>query len=229
MHEKTELKLNDQDKINLPTVSIIIPMRNEEEFIEKCICSIFENNYPNDLMEIIVVDGKSDDSSRKIVSEMAQEYSNIILLNNNQKIVPTTMNIGIRKAKGDIIIRMDSHSEYAPDYVSKCVDYSQMTGADNVGGPMRAIGKTLIQKAVALATSSRFGVGNSKGHFEDIEGYYKAVYLGAYKKGVFQKIGLFDEELVRNQDEELNWRLIKNGGKIYITPNIKSYYYPRSS
>lgn len=229
MRKKTELKIEELKERNLPTVSIIIPMRNEEKFIEGCIGSILKCDYPRELIEIIVVDGRSDDVSRELVSNMAKKYGNILLLDNEKKIVPTAMNIGIRKAKGDFIIRMDSHSEYAPDYVSKCVEYSKMTGADNVGGPMQAIGKTLIQKAVALATSCPFGVGNSKGHFEDIEGYYKAVYLGAYKRGVFQKIGLYDEELIRNQDEELNWRLIKNGSKIYITPNIKSYYYPRSS
>jgi len=219
-------KINDK---NLPKITVIIPMRNEEKFIEKCLLTLLSNDYPNDLMEIIVVDGNSDDSSRKIVKEISKKHPNILLLNNEKKIVPTAMNIGIKKASGEIIIRLDSHSEYAPDYISKCVEYSQKTGAENVGGPMVAVGRSFFEKAVALATSTPFGVGNSKGRFEDTEGYYKAVYLGAYRKEVFRKIGLFDEELVRNQDEELNWRLIKNGGKIYITPNIKSYYYPRST
>lgn len=214
-----------------PLVSIIIPMRNEEKYIESCLKSILDNDYPKDRLEILVIDGMSEDNSKNIVQRFIKEHPNIniALFDNPKKIVPVAMNIGIRNAKGDIVIRMDAHAEYNRDYISKCVEYLKKTGADNVGGPMRAKGSTYFQQVVALATSSVFGVGNSRFHFENCEGYVDTVYLGAYRKEVFDKVGLFDEELVRNQDDEFNYRLIKNGGKIYLTPEIKSYYYPRSS
>lgn len=212
-----------------PFVSVIIPMRNEERYIEKCLETILDNDYPKDRLEILVVDGMSEDESRNIVLQFAKQHAIICLLDNSKMIVPTALNIGVKNAKGDIIIRMDAHTEYAKDYISKCIKYLEKTGADNVGGPMRPKSSTFFQQLVALATSSVFGVGNSKFHFENCEGYVDTVYLGAYHKEIFDKIGLFDEELVRNQDDELNYRLVKNGGKIYLTPEIKSYYYPRSS
>jgi len=211
---------------DLPFVSIIIPCRNEEKFIAKCLNSILANDYPKDKLEVLIVDGMSEDGTREIV----KEYSFIKLLDNPKKIVPTAMNLGIKDAKGSIIIRMDAHNEYPKDYISEVVYWLEKSGADNVGGILVTLpgADTLKARAIAAALSSPFGVGNSMFRI----GVTKATYVdtvpfGAYRKEVFERIGLFDEDLVRNQDDEFNLRLIKNGGKILLVPEIVSYYYAR--
>jgi glycosyltransferase involved in cell wall biosynthesis len=213
----------------LPRVTVIIPVRNEEEYIGGTLKSILNCDYPHSLLEILVVDGMSEDSTREIVEKFKGRYPFIKVLDNPAKIVPVAMNIGIKNATGEIIIRMDAHTEYERDYISKCVEYLEKTKADNVGGPLRPRSKTFLQKAISLAVTSIFGVGNAKFHFDDKEGYVDTVTYGAFRREVFERVGLFDEELVRNQDDELNYRIIKSGGRIYLTPEIKSYYYPRSS
>jgi len=214
---------------SLPKVTVIIPVRNEEEYIEKCLNSILNCDYPHDLLEILIVDGMSEDSTKEIIGKFVNRAPFIRILDNPEKIVPVAMNIGIKNATGEIIIRMDAHTEYERDYISKCVEYLERTKADNVGGPLRPRANSFLQRAISLAVTSIFGVGNAKFHFDNQEGFVDTVTYGAYRKEVFEKVGLFDEELVRNQDDEFNYRLIKNGGKIYLTPEIKSYYYPRSS
>jgi len=217
---------------NFPFVSIIIPCRNEEKFIGKCLDSIIAQNYPKDKIEVLVVDGRSTDRTREIVKKYAQKYPFIKVLDNPRKITPTALNIGIRQAKGEIIIRMDAHNVYEESYVSKCVKYLKEYNVDNVGGIWVTLpaNNTIVAKSIALALSHPFGVGNAyfrigskKPRFVD------TVPFGCYKKEVFEKIGLFDEELIRNQDDEFNLRLIKNGGKILLVPDIISYYYARDS
>jgi glycosyltransferase involved in cell wall biosynthesis len=139
------------------------------------------------------------------------------------------MNIGIKASKGKYVIRIDAHSDYAKDYISKCVYYLENIDADNVGGPMVAKGKDNLQKIIAASYHSKFALGGGKFHDENYEGYADTVYLGAYKKDALVNIGMYDEKFTRNQDDELNYRLIKNGGKIFITPNIKSLYFPRNN
>lgn len=210
-------------------VSIVIPVYNEEKFLGEVFLSLENQDYPKELTEIIIVDGNSNDNSFNILKEYQKKYSNLVVLNNPRKIVPISMNLGIKQAKGKYIVRLDSHSKYNNDYVSKCVEYLERTGADNVGGAIRLIGDNPVQKAIMIATTCPFGIGNSSFHYKDFEGYVDTVYLGAYRKEIFDKIGFYDEELVRNQDDELNYRLTKSGGKIYLSPEIISYYYPRPS
>jgi len=210
-------------------LSIIIPCRNEEKYIGKCPDSIIAQDYLNDKLEVLVVDGMSEDGTRGILETYMQEYPFVRLLDNPRKIVSTALNIGMKSAQGDIIVRMDVHTEYAPDYVTRCLQVLEQTGADNVGGAARTKADSYIQKAVSIAYKTSFGVGGAKFHNENFEGYVDTVTYGCWKKTTLEKIGLFDEELVRNQDDELNLRLIRSGCKIWQSPEIKSWYYPRSS
>jgi len=217
------------EESNKIEVSVIIPVYNEEKYIDQCVQSLLKQDYPKDKVEFIFVDGNSTDKTVEILSYYVKKYSNMRLLHNPNRTVPYSMNIGIDNAKGDYIIRLDGHSEYAEDYISKCVEYLEKTGADNVGGPMVAAGKNFIGKAVANIHHSPFGLGGGKFHSTTYEGFVDTVYLGAFKKSTLIKLGKYDERLTRNQDIELNSRIRKNGGKIYLTPNIRSIYYCRDS
>lgn len=210
-------------------VSVIIPVRNEERYIKECLESLLCQDYPQDKLEIIFVDGRSDDRTRDIIQEYVAKYPFIRLLDNPKKIVPTAMNIGITNSTGDIIVRMDAHARYAKDYISKCVEWSEKTGADNVGGPMRAVGTDSIGKAIEIAHHSIFGLGGGKFHDETYTGNVDTVYLGAFRRDVFERVGLYDERLVRNQDIELNSRIRAAGGRCFLTPEIRVKYYCRSS
>jgi len=213
-------------------VSIIIPCRDEEKFICKCLDSIITQDYPKDKIEILVVDGMSTDRTREIIVDYIHKHTFIRLLDNPKKIVPTAMNIGIKNCSGQIIIRIDVHTRYPDNYVSKCIQYSNQYGVDNVGGVWITLpgAETTVAKAIALALSSNFGIGNAlfrTGVKEPT--YVDTVPFGCYKREVFNKIGLFDEDLIRNQDTEFNLRLKKAGGKILLVPDIVSFYYARET
>lgn len=214
----------------IPSVSIIFPIHNEAAFLEQSFGAILSQDYPANSMEILIMDGKSTDNSREIVVALAAFHPQISfrLLNNPGKFVPTAMNIALRQARGDIIIRVDGHTIIASDYVRQCVDAIQRTHADNVGGKMNAIGSSPFGKAVAVATSTPFGIGGGRFHYSDKEEWVDTVYLGAWPRQVFERIGLFDEELVRNQDDEFNYRLREQGGRILLSPAIHSEYTTRS-
>ncbi len=213
-------------------VSVIIPCRNEKRFIKNCIDSILNQDYPKDKIEVLVIDGMSDDGTREIVNDYCKKDLIIKLLDNPKKIVPTALNKGILNARGDIIIRMDAHNFYESNYISKCVKYLEKYNLDNVGGVWVTLpGKdTVIAKSIALALSHPFGVGNANFRIGLTKPkYVDTVPFGCYKKKVFDRIGLFNENLVRNQDIEFNLRLKKKGGKILLAPDIVSYYYARST
>jgi succinoglycan biosynthesis protein ExoA len=212
-----------------PLVSIIVPIRNEEKFIARCLQSVMDQDYPRDRIEVLVVDGRSEDRSRAIVAEFSSRYPMIKLLDNPRLTTPAAMNLGIRKARGDIIVRVDGHCTLEPDYVRQCVECLRRTGADNVGGLMKAVGQGYVGYVIALAINSFFGSGGSKFHYASEEQAVDTVYLGAFPRPVFDRVGLFNERLVRNQDYELNYRIRAAGGKIFLSPAIKSSYYGRSS
>lgn len=218
-------------EIDRSMVSVIAPCRNEAPFIEKAIRTILENDYPSELIELLVVDGMSDDGTRDIVRKMAEQDERIKLLDNPKKIVPSAMNIGIKSSRGDYIIRIDCHSTFASNYISKCVELSRRTGADNVGGYIITLpgADTATAIAITAATSSRFGVGNSIFRLSGSEKEVDTVPFGTFRRNLFDKIGLYDERLVRNQDIELNSRIHKAGGRIVISPEIKVNYYNRAT
>jgi glycosyltransferase involved in cell wall biosynthesis len=202
----------ESEKVN---VSVLIPVRNEEKYIEQCILSLMKQDFPKENLEIILIDGNSEDGTAKIINKYMELQPGLIrLLSNPNLTVPYAMNIGIKASKGKYVIRIDAHSDYAKDYISKCVYYLENIDADNVGGPMVAKGKDNLQKIIAASYHSKFALGGGKFHDENYEGYADTVYLGAYKKDALVNIGMYDEKFTRNQDDELNYRLIKNGGKI---------------
>ncbi|HID62357.1 MAG TPA: glycosyltransferase family 2 protein [Anaerolineae bacterium] len=213
----------------LPFVSVVMPVRNEVAFVERSLGAVLAQDYPADRMEVIVVDGCSVDGTLEILKRYQAADPRLVILSNPAQIVPPALNIGIRHARGDVVIRVDGHTVIAPDYVRKCVEYLQRDDVDNVGGLMRPVGETYFGRAVALATSSPFGIGNSKFHYSEKEQSVDTVYLGAYPRQVFDRIGLFDERFVVNQDYELNYRLRAAGGRILCTPEIRSVYYCRES
>jgi glycosyltransferase involved in cell wall biosynthesis len=182
-------------------------------------------------MEVLVVDGASDDDTVAVVQDVAARSPHVpvTVLSNPKRIVPTGMNIALARAKGDVIVRVDGHCEIEPDYVRRCVEALASTGADNVGGLQRAVADGVVGRGIAAAMASPFGVGGARFHYATEPGWVDTVYLGAYPKTVFDRIGGFDEDLVRNQDDELNFRLQQAGGKIWLDPTIRSVYRPRSS
>ncbi len=212
-----------------PIVSIIIPCRNEEGCIEACIRSILAQESTPGGLEIIVADGMSNDGTRETVNRLSKEDSRVQVIENPGRIVSTGLNAAIRAAQGEIIIRMDAHTEYAPDYVRQCLAVLEDTRADNVGGPWVAQGKGYVSETIAAAFQSPFAAGGARCHDPNYEGLVDTVYLGCWPRKVFDRLGLFDEELIRNQDDEFNLRLIRAGGKVWQSPRIRSWYSPRGS
>lgn len=215
-----------------PLVSIIIPTCNEDKFIGNVLDTILLQDYPLDRIEIVVVDGQSDDNTRNIVSEYSSKYNFITLINNDDKLVSHGLNLGIKHSRGAVIVRMDAHALYPEKYLSTLIKHLFYLNADNVGTVIETIPSrnSATARVIAYAISSPFGVGTS--YFR--VGINKVtlvdtVPFGCYRREVFSKIGYFDEDLVRNQDDEFNARLIKNGGKIYLIPEIKVKYFARDS
>ncbi|HEC92761.1 MAG TPA: glycosyltransferase family 2 protein [Candidatus Atribacteria bacterium] len=215
-----------------PSVSIIIPCYNEEQFIGKCLDSILSQDYPKEKLEILIVDGRSKDRTREIVQNYCKQYSFVKLLDNPEKFTPSGLNIGIKNAQGEIIIRMDAHAEYNNDYIRKCVENLEEHKVDNVGGIIKTIPSknTLVAKAIALCLSHPFGTGNSYFRIGSKEPQLvDTVFGGCYRREVFDRIGLFNEKMIRSQDIEFNLRLRDKAGKILLVPDIVSYYYSQST
>lgn len=215
----------------LPVVSVVLPIRNEAENIEECLGRLLSQDYPPELVEIIVVDGNSTDGTRDAVLAVQgrTDGGRIRLLDNPKRIVPAALNIGISAAEGDVIVRMDGHTVPEAGYLSACVRALRESQAANVGGPMIPVGKTRFGEAVAAAQQHPIGVGDAKFHFDGQAAFVDTVYMGAFRKEIFALAGLFDESMVRNQDSEMNIRIRKAGGRIYLDPAIRSSYTPRGS
>jgi len=215
-----------------PRVSVIVPCRNEGDWIAPCLESIVRNEYPKDRLEVLVVDGMSDDGTRATVARYADQYPFIRLLDNPRRITPAALNIGLAAAAGDVVMRMDAHYEYAGNYIPLSVAWLQRSGADNVGGVLifRPANSTAVARAVALAVSHPFGIGNAYYRIGAAEPrWVDTVAFGCYRREVFQRIGTFDEALVRNQDIELNRRLTRQGGRILLVPEVVVYGRARDS
>ena len=216
--------------LNLPSVSVIIPCRNEEQYIRKCIDSVVKSNYPKDKLSVYVCDGMSNDSTRSIIQELIKDYSNIFLLDNHAQVTPLALNLGLKKSNADVKIILGAHSEVDSNFVRENVNalsISEDIGC--VGGVLTNVYENETAEIIGLAMSSGFGVGNAHFRTGSKSGYVDTVAFGAYKKEVFNQVGYFDEDLVRNQDDEFNFRLIKNGFKIYLSDKIKCKYYVRAS
>jgi len=213
-------------------VSVIVPCFNEGKYITGLLENLVNQDYPKDSLEILVVDGRSTDDTRTIVLHYSVRYSFIRLLDNKKRFVPFALNTGIRASTGEVIIRMDAHAEYPLNYISLLVKNLYDLNAENVGGIWITVpGNESIQAlAIARAMSSPFGIGNAMYRL-NVKTVRKTdtVPFGCYRREVFDRTGLFDEELLRNQDDEFNARLIKAGGSIYLIPEVKITYFARSS
>jgi succinoglycan biosynthesis protein ExoA len=209
-------------------ITIIIPCRNERHSIGPMLDSLESQDIRVE-WEAIVADGMSDDGTRDVLRRHCQKNPRIRMIDNPSRIVSTGLNAAIREARGEIIIRMDAHTQYAPDYVLQCVQALEQSGAENAGGAPRARAAGIVQRAIAAAYHSPFSNGGARCHDENYEGFVDTVFYGCWRKSTLERIGLFDEAMVRNQDDELNLRLIRAGGKIWQTPKIVSWYQPRRS
>ncbi len=215
-----------------PFVSIIMPVRNEERFITGAIEAVFEQDYPADRLELLIVDGMSTDRTRELVVGAQQYHPNLKLVDNPGKIVPTGFNAALEHASGEVIVRMDGHCEYPPNYVEQVVALRGETGADNFGGVLEPIGDTWIQRAVCAAYHSRVGIGGAalKGHTgTEVVHEVDAVHGGCWLLARLREVGGMDQGMVRNQDDELSFRLRKSGGRIMQSTAIRVRYHVRDS
>lgn len=213
-----------------PFVSVIMPMRNEGKYIKACLRSLLQCSYPADRWEIILADGMSEDNTRQEVAEVAATSRvPIIVVDNPRRVTPFGLNAALAHTRGSIIIRVDAHSVYGKDYIVRCVEALEERQVDNVGGIMAAIpgAETTMGQAIAYAMMHPFGVGNSLLRVGKESQEVDSVPFGCYRAEVFQRIGLFDERLVRNQDFEFNQRLRRAEGKIFLDLRIKLHYYSR--
>jgi succinoglycan biosynthesis protein ExoA len=215
---------------NSPFISVLMPVRNEAGFIGRSIRAVLAQDYPHDRMEVIVADGLSEDGTREVIEAVRERHPDVKLIDNPAKIVSTGLNAALRLAKGEVIIRVDGHCEIASDYIDCCVSHLANDKVDCVGGPVETIGETYAARVIAAVMSSSFGVGGSAFRvMKNSARLTDTVPFPAYRRETIQRAGLFDEELVRNQDDEYNYRVRKLGGRILLSPDIRSRYYSRAS
>jgi len=213
-----------------PFVSVLIPMHNEERHIESCLRSLARQDYPRERFEVLVLDGASSDGSRDIVEEFAAgDDLNLRLIDNPGRTTARGLNLGIAHARGDVIARVDAHAAVAPDFLRQSVDALTTTDADGVGGPIESVGRGLIGEAIAIAMSSPFGVGNAHFRYSREAQYTDTVAFPAYRRQIFDRIGPFAEDVDYGEDDEFHYRLGDAGGRLLLTPKIRSTYYTRSS
>jgi glycosyltransferase involved in cell wall biosynthesis len=212
--------------------SVIVPCRNERDHIEAFCRSVLAQRLPDGWqLELVVADGLSDDGTRAAIDAAAAHDPRIVPIDNPRRIVSTGLNAALALARGDVIVRMDVHTEYADDYVAQCLAALAESGADNVGGPWRAEappGAGAMQHAVAAAFQSRWVAGGARSRDLGYSGWVDTVYLGCWPRAGFERFGGFDETLVRNQDDEHNLRIVQGGGRIWQSASIRSVYRPRA-
>jgi cellulose synthase/poly-beta-1,6-N-acetylglucosamine synthase-like glycosyltransferase len=215
-----------------PFVSVIVPCRNEAKFIAGCLQSILANYYPSDRLEVIVADGMSTDGTRALLEDLAARDRRLRLIDNRRQITPAALNLAIGAARGEIILRIDGHAVMPPDYIRRCVDRLESSGADNVGGTIHTVAQTKgpFSGAIVAALSSRFGVGNSAFRTTAGKGprVVDTIFGGCWRREIFSRIGGFNEQLLRSQDLEFNLRLRKAGGRILLDPEIVCDYHARA-
>lgn len=212
-----------------PRVSLLVAMRNEAGYIEHCLASVFTQDYPAERLEVWVLDGESTDGSRQIAGKLCEGRSNCHVISNPGITQAEGWNLGIERSTGDVIGILSAHAELARDYVSKAVETLQRTGADLVGGPMHATAPGRVGRAIALATSTPFGMGSGRFHYTEREEEVDTVYMGLCWREMYRRVGRFDVRMVRNQDDELSYRLRRHGGRIICNPAIRSRYHNRTT
>jgi glycosyltransferase involved in cell wall biosynthesis len=216
----------------LPFVTIIVPCRNEKGYIVECLDSILAGDYPPDRLEVLVADGMSDDGTRAVLAEYAARHALVRVLDNPRRITPAALNLAIEAARGEVVVRMDAHVLYPRNYVSRLVAALDEFGADNVGAVLRTLpsNQTPMGKAIAIGMAHPFGVGTS--YFRigtDQPRWVDTIAFFCIRRSTFDRVGMFDEELIRHEDGEFNARLIKAGGRILLIPDVACYYYARAT
>jgi len=212
----------------VPYVTVIVPCRNEEKHIARCLESILANDYPQERLEILVLDGMSEDRTREIVASYGERYPMIRLVENPEKHIPAAMNLGIQNARGETIMKMDAHSTFQRDHISLCVAYQEKYGAENVGGvwKMAPGADTAVARAIVLGMAHRFGSGNAKIKVGASQPTWSdSAAFGCFKKELFSRVGLFDERLRGGSDMDMNIRIRAAGGRILLVPQIVVNYY----
>ena len=212
-----------------PLVTLIVAMRNEERHVARCAESLRMQDYPADRLEVLFMDGRSTDRTREIVAAAVHDRPLFAVVDNPGVIQSIAWNLGIERARGDVIGIVSAHSELAPDYVSRAIETLLRTGADLVGGPARAESDSVVGEAIALAMSTRFGVGGAEFRYATRESEVDTVFMGVCRRRLYERVGGFDVEMVRNQDDELSYRLLEAGGRIVCNPEIKSIYRNRAT
>ena len=216
-----------------PSVSVIIPCRNEEKTIHLVLDAIHAQTYPRELQQVVIADGFSEDRTREQIESFKTSHPDLVVMvvNNPKRIIPAGLNAAILASSGDLIVRMDAHSIPNPDYVALCVDALERNVAQNVGGvwDIQPGSNSWIARSIAAAAGNPLAVGDARYRFTDKAAYVDTVPYGSYKRELFNQIGLFDETLLANEDYELNTRIIQSGGKIWLDPKIRCVYFARSS
>lgn len=219
--------------MSIRQVSVIVPCRNERRYIEAFCAGVMRQQLPPGWqLQLVVADGQSDDGTRELLQAFTEREPRLVWIANPARIVSTGLNAALKLATGEAIVRMDVHTEYADDYVVQCLAALAETGADNVGGPWHAVPDAdagPMQHAVAAAFQSRWVAGGALSRQLDHNGWVDTVYLGAWPRATFERFGGFDEQLVRNQDDEHNLRIVKGGGRVWQSSRIKSVYRPRAT
>jgi glycosyltransferase involved in cell wall biosynthesis len=214
----------------LPFVSVVMPVRNEAGFIARSLGCVLAQDYPAERLEIIVADGASEDGTAAIVERLRAAHPNLRLIANPGRIAPAGLNAAIAQARGEAIVRVDGHCEIAPDYVRRCIEHLRRDGVDGVGGPLETIGESHTARAIAAAMSSRFGVGGSTFRtVKDRTMLVDTVAFPAYTRAIIARAGPYDEELVRNQDDEYNYRLRKLGARLLLAADVRARYFSRAT
>ncbi len=220
-------------KVNMQYVSVIVPCLNEEKNITNLLLAIYHQSYPVEWIEVIIADGGSTDLTRKKITAFLEENRGlkVLVIENTKKIIPAALNLAIQACTGDYIIRMDAHSIPNKDYVEKCINHLKNGIAENVGGLwlIQPASDRLIAQSIAHAASHPFAVGDAKYRYSDKPAFVETVPYGAYRREVFDRIGVFNEDLLANEDYELNARILKSGGKIFFDPEIKTKYIAREN
>lgn len=221
----------------MPFVTVIMPIRNEAKYIEQSLGAVLAQDYPADRMEVILADGMSDDGTRTIIENLTRQRSasngetaNVKVIDNPERIVASGLNRALAVARSEIIVRVDGHCEIATDYVRKCVEYLQQNGVDGVGGPIETVAQSFAARAIAAAMNFPFGVGDSTFRIgTTVPRVVDTVPFPAYRREMIEVAGAYDEEQVRNQDDEYNYRLRKLGARLLLAPDVRAKYYSRAT
>jgi glycosyltransferase involved in cell wall biosynthesis len=210
------------------TVSVMMPVRNEQVHLVAAVDSVLSQSYPGKL-EILLAVGPSVDETDRVAKELAAKHQNVKLIENPKGLTTSGLNLAIAQSTSDVIIRVDAHSELSPGYIARGVELLDQTGAVLVGGVMSAVGKTPLQKAVAFGYGSRFGLGGGRYHVGGKAGEAESAYLGIFDAKALKAVGGYDENIIRGEDWDLSQRLKAAGGKVWFSPELVVKYWPRSN